>query len=680
MKINSCITILLLLFLNFSGFSQQSYPDSLKQAMHNSQSDSARFTIATALLIYYQEENRDSSLFYADYALSIAKKNGHDLDVANALDNKGYILMHQQNFPESYQALLQALKIAENIEIEGKTWNQTDPLLKRNTRLFILANIHHDLGHLLGRTGDNKKQIYQYQEAKRLAEEAGEIQLLGYGNFSLLGLVNMNLGSVYMKLDHLDSALTLTENAVLIFDTSNFMQYQAIAKLNLGEIYYRKGEKQLAYQNYLDAANIGMEQNNLFAASMGYSALAMYFLDEKQEDSSLYYAYLAEDVVTSMKSKNYGYVYEILYRAYELKGNFDSAFKYQGMAMTFKDSTFQSTIISLSDFQRLTLNEQIRLQNLEKEKLETQGKIRTYSLLAGLFLILVVAGALYRQSRQKQKANKILQNAYTKLQNTQSQLIHAEKMASLGELTAGIAHEIQNPLNFVNNFSELNKELVQEAKEELAKGDIEETKAILNDLEGNSEKISHHGKRADAIVKGMLQHSRMSSGQKEPTDINFLADEYLRLAYHGIKAKDKSFNADFKLEADKNLPKINVVPQDIGRVLLNLINNAFFAVSEKANKNPDDYKPQVIISTSFSLLEGGRGVTIHIRDNGPGIPDGIKDKIFQPFFTTKPTGQGTGLGLSLSYDIITKGHGGTIEVDTIEGEGTTFIINIPLKS
>ncbi|MEZ5196796.1 MAG: ATP-binding protein [Bacteroidales bacterium] len=684
MKINSCITTLLLLFLKVSGFSQQSYPDSLKQALYSSLSDSARFTIATTLLIYYQEENRDSALYYADFALSIAKKNNHTLDEANALDNKGYILMHQKNFPESFQNLQQALSIAERPENEGKTWNPSEHSLKTKTRLFILANIHHDLGHLIGRTGDINKQIVHYKKAWRLAEEAGDVNLLGYGSFSLLGLVSMNLGSVFMNLNKLDSALTMTENAVLIFDTSDFMQYQAIAKLNLGEIYYRKGEKQLAYQNYFDAANIGMEQNNLYAASMGYSALAMYFLDEKQEDSSLYYAYLAEDVVTSMKSKNYGYVYEILYRAYELKGNIDSAFKYQGLAMTFKDSTFQSTITSLSDFQRLTLNEQIRLQNLEKERLETQGKIRTYSLLAGLFLILLVAGGLYRQSRQKQKANKILQNAYTKLQATQSQLIHSEKLASLGELTAGIAHEIQNPLNFVNNFSEVNRELIAELKEEIEKGDLEEIKAIAGDLEQNEEKISHHGKRADGIVKSMLQHSRSSSGQKEPTDINALADEYLRLAYHGLRAKDKSFNADFKLEADENLPKVNAVPQDIGRVLLNLINNAFHAVQERnlsgfgnltGLSDQENYKPTVIVSTKNL----GDQIEIRVKDNGGGIPEEIKDKIFQPFFTTKPTGEGTGLGLSLSYDII-KAHNGEVKVISNLGTGTEFIMNLPVMN
>jgi signal transduction histidine kinase len=259
-------------------------------------------------------------------------------------------------------------------------------------------------------------------------------------------------------------------------------------------------------------------------------------------------------------------------------------------------------------------------------------------------------------------------------------------MASLGELTAGIAHEIQNPLNFVNNFSEINKELIDELKEELAIGNRQSAEEIASDIKENEEKINHHGKRADAIVKGMLLHSRTSNGQKEPTDINALADEYLRLAFHGLKAKDKSFNADFKTDFDPNLPKINVIPQDIGRVLLNLINNAFYAVDKRAMETTPqppnvqtDYYPTVIISTtSYKSPSGDLGVEIRVKDNANGIPESIKDKIFQPFFTTKPTGQGTGLGLSLSYDIV-NAHRGEIKVESVEGEGTEFIIQIPFN-
>jgi signal transduction histidine kinase len=255
----------------------------------------------------------------------------------------------------------------------------------------------------------------------------------------------------------------------------------------------------------------------------------------------------------------------------------------------------------------------------------------------------------------------------------QSQLIQSEKMASLGELTEGIAHEIQNPLNFVNNFSEVNKELLVEMKGEIEKGNMADAKEIVNDIIANEEKINHHGKRADAIVKGMLQHSRSSTGVKEPTDINVLADEYLRMAYHGLRAKNKDFNAEMKTDLDLSISKINIIPQDLGRVLLNLYNNAFYAVNEKKKSAGSGYEPAVLVSTK----KFGGKVEIKVRDNGNGIPQKIMDKIFQPFFTTKPTGQGTGLGLSLSYDIVTKQHLGTISAETKEGDYTEFVISLP---
>jgi len=267
-----------------------------------------------------------------------------------------------------------------------------------------------------------------------------------------------------------------------------------------------------------------------------------------------------------------------------------------------------------------------------------------------------------------------LQNSILELKSTQAQLIQSEKMASLGELTAGIAHEIQNPLNFVNNFSEVSTELIDEMKEELKNGDIEEGIALAENLKQNLEKINHHGQRASSIVKGMLEHSRTSSGQKELTDINALCDEYLRLSYHGLRAKDKSFNATMEITFDPTLPKIEVVPQDIGRVLLNLINNAFYAVHERSKKDESEYVPTVSVTTE---LTANTQLIIAVKDNGSGIPDSIKEKIFQPFFTTKPTGQGTGLGLSLSYDIV-KAHGGELKVETKEGEMSEFVILLPL--
>jgi len=294
------------------------------------------------------------------------------------------------------------------------------------------------------------------------------------------------------------------------------------------------------------------------------------------------------------------------------------------------------------------------------------------------FLDLQKAEAQARQAEQDlieiKAARKKAEETLTELQATQAQLIQAEKMASLGELTAGIAHEIQNPLNFVNNFSEVSSELISEMVEEVDKGNYEEVKAIAGDVKQNLDKINHHGKRAGEIVKGMLQHSRTSTGQKEPTDINALADEYLRLAYHGLRAKDKSFNADFQTDFDPTVPKISIIPQDIGRVLLNLINNAFYAVNERSKKSEPGYVPSLSITTQQTA---NSQLLIAVKDNGNGIPHKILDKIFQPFFTTKPTGQGTGLGLSLSYDIV-KAHGGELKVETKEGEGSTFIITLPV--
>jgi two-component system, NtrC family, sensor kinase len=267
-----------------------------------------------------------------------------------------------------------------------------------------------------------------------------------------------------------------------------------------------------------------------------------------------------------------------------------------------------------------------------------------------------------------------LEAALGNLKSMQAQLIQQEKLASLGELTAGIAHEIQNPLNFVNNFSEVNAELIEEMQKELAVGNTKEAIELANDIKENEEKIVFHGKRADTIVKGMLQHSRSSNGQKEPSDINVLADEYLRLSYHGLRAKDKSFNAKMETHFDESIGEIEMIPQDIGRVLLNLFTNAFYSVAEKKKIAGADFEPTVSVSTK----KLGKMVRVIVRDNGMGVPQKVMDKIFQPFFTTKPTGEGTGLGLSLSYDIVTKGHGGELNVYSKNGDGAEFIILLPI--
>jgi signal transduction histidine kinase len=417
--------------------------------------------------------------------------------------------------------------------------------------------------------------------------------------------------------------------------------------------------------------------------------IADFYRQSGNTDSSLHY------IKDALRVAHYLEAPDLLLRSYtalseyhKATGNNDSAVKYQSLIIKINDSLFNSK--QAQQFQNIDFDEQQRQQQIEAAKSAYRNKLRTDVLIAGLVIFLFIAIILLRNNRHRKKANallsrqkKELQSALATLKETQKQLIQSEKMASLGELTAGIAHEIQNPLNFVNNFSEVNTELLEEMKQEIDKGNFREAKAIADDIIENEEKINHHGKRADAIVKGMLQHSRSGSGQKELTNINTLADECLRLSYHGMRAKDKSFNVEMKTDFDKNIDAINIVPQDIGRVLLNLFTNAFYAVAEKKNASAglpagqagsagQQYEP--IISVSTKRLNGK--VEIRVRDNGNGIPQEVTDKIFQPFFTTKPTGQGTGLGLSLSYDII-KAHNGELKVETKEGEGAEFIIQLP---
>ncbi|MFB2118755.1 sensor histidine kinase [Parapedobacter sp. 2B3] len=318
---------------------------------------------------------------------------------------------------------------------------------------------------------------------------------------------------------------------------------------------------------------------------------------------------------------------------------------------------------------------------LERERIKREAEETRVRVMAELKVNLEAEVAQRTAELRQQKEE--LEEALEELKHTQAQLIHSEKMASLGELTAGIAHEIQNPLNFVNNFSEVSIELLDELKTgplaQLPEDAADEVEELIGDLTQNLEKITLHGKRADGIVKSMLQHSRSSTGEKTEIDINALADEYIRLSYHGLRAKDKSFNASMETDFATDLRRIAVVPQDLGRVLLNLFNNAFYSVSEKKKNNaPEGYEPLVAVATrNVQLPDGREGVQITIRDNGTGIPKAIIDKVYQPFFTTKPTGQGTGLGLSMSYDIIHKVHGGEMRIDTEEGQYAAFTITIP---
>jgi signal transduction histidine kinase len=668
------IKIILLLVLPFLAKSQLHLPDSTRILFQNAFNDSLRYRASIQAYYYFEERNRDSALYYAEQGLLLTQKNNKKLQEAGGLDRKGYQLVAMGRYAEALPCYLQAFAITEDHRNESNSWFSV-ALSPEKSRLLMLSFTHHMFAILMGNAQNNQQMMFHNKEAKRIAE-----QIEGVAGRQRVFLADMNLGAAYLELNRPDSALFFLTQARDIALKDNQGKYLGFILLTLGNTYLAKGDKGKAKQLYDDALRSATEQDNIASLSRIYFNLSRYYTRERIKDSSLLYALKMQETLKDLgpvisTEINTGSAYEALYRSYELRQQPDSALKYANLSIVAKDSINKKRITSLAEFQSLSLKEQQRLQELEKEKVVYQSKIRTYALLAGLGVFLLIALILYRNNRQKHRSNKILETTLANLRSTQSQLIQSEKMASLGELTAGIAHEIQNPLNFVNNFSEVSNELIEEMIDEFKKGNVTEAEAIANDIRQNLEKIDHHGKRADAIVKGMLQHSRSSSGQKEPTDINALADEYLRLSYHGLRAKNKSFNATIQTDFDNTIGNINIIPQDIGRVMLNLFTNAFYAVGEKSSgdrASANRYEPTVSLITK---RENGK-VFIYVKDNGNGIPSKVLDKIFQPFFTTKPTGEGTGLGLSLAFDII-KAHGGELKVETKEGEGSTFTMQLP---
>ena len=666
---DKALKIILLSFLPVLSFSQQSLPDSLRKIFLNAKSDSVRCESANHLYDFYEELNSDSAFFYADQTVLLSGRNNKKLNEAYSLTRKAYQELNLGRYAASLNSLLAAFYISEKQENDNYYWKIHPLKAEKQKRLYTLSCTHHIYAILMRVTLNKEQEIIHFKEAKRIADQINSPAR------SLLA--DLNLGRFFWKSGNLDSALIYLNEGQAIAKNSGHEKHLSTIFYFTAVINIAKGDRMIGLNYYYRSIESGIAQNNIDGLAYSFHGLAEYYLYEKNKDSSLYYACKSLEAMKQLGRAsnalyNLGDAYVSLNNAYLLKGELDSAYKYLTLGQTTSDSIKRYGIQSLADFQKLTLNEQQRLQAIEKERITYQNRIRTYFLLSGIGVFLVLAIIFYRNNRQKHKAKLKIEQAYDNLKSTQSQLIQSEKMASLGELTAGIAHEIQNPLNFVNNFSEVSNELIDEMNLELDKGDINEAKAIAADVKNNLEKINHHGKRADAIVKGMLQHSRTSTDKKELTDINALADEYLRLSYQSLRAKDKTFNATFKTDFDPSLEKINIIPQDIGRVILNLLTNAFYVVNEKKKQHPNGYEPTVSVETK----KINNTVAIKVTDNGNGIPQKILDKIFQPFFTTKPTGQGTGLGLSLSYDII-KAHGGEIKVDTKEGEGTEFTIILP---
>jgi two-component system, NtrC family, sensor kinase len=567
------------------------------------------------------------------------------------------------NYPKAFQRLLELSKYYEHL---GDSSGMTRAL------------------YLLGRLFYNEQDFVQsvsYLHKSEITATQKDLYFLIF--------INTHFAGDYIGLGKKDSALFCATKAYGLAKQYYGQDINGGVLNDIGLVYFELGKDSIAL-SYLQRsfANLSHrgEVTNICETGLG---LAKVFKKAGKQDSSIYYARLTLSIAKKLGFLNYISEASTLLAAYFKTRNIDSAFYFQQIGIAAYDSLYLQT--KEKQFQNIRFTNQQNEQDIatakETARFQYRNNLRIYGLIAAMLVFLLVAVIFYRNNIHKQKALALIQKqkqetdvqkakvekALEELKSAQAQLIQSEKMASLGELTAGIAHEIQNPLNFVNNFSEVNKELLFEMKDEMSKGNINDATSIANDVIENSEKINHHGRRADAIVKGMLQHSRSSSGQQELADINALADEYLRLAYHGLRAKDKEFNVTMKTDFDSGVGKINIIPQDIGRVLLNLYNNAFYAVSEKAKRHPEGYAPTVSVSTKKVVDK----IEIMVEDNGNGISEKVVDKIFQPFFTTKPTGQGTGLGLSLGYDIV-KAHGGEISVKTKEGAFTALMIQLPL--
>ena len=634
------------------GAAQQTYADSLYRLLNQAKKEDTNRVMALCYLAdYYGFIQSDSCFYYASQSALLSRKLKYTYGEYWASLATFHGFNTQGNYPKALQAALDYLRTAEDL---------------KNERPEVMSQAYYTLGLLNREMANYEEAKLQFHKGIQWQESIGQPLEEVYTSYS-------QMGNIFSTLKRLDSALWYAQKGYdLGLNSKQYKKYFALAISSLGNIYLSLGNFKMADKYFRDAIRASILYNNIYFEVRNYNSLAMLFNKTNVRDSCIYYA--AKSLQLSQQHHFAESTYDasnLLTKTYESVNKPDSTLKYIKIMLAAKDSVFSQ--VKGQQFRQLAFDAVMHQQDIDKAKERYQYKVRSFILLTALGVFLLLALIFYRNARQKQKSKIKIENAFKELKATQSQLIQAEKMASLGELTAGIAHEIQNPLNFVNNFSEVNAELIEEMKEEINKRNFEEVKIIADNISENEKKINHHGKRADAIVKGMLQHSQASAGKKEPADINMLADEYLRLAYHGLRAKEKSFNATMKTDYDESIGKINIIPQDIGRVLLNLYSNAFYAVTEKNRQQDDHYEPTVSVSTKKMADK----VFISIKDNGGGIPPKVIGKIFHPFFTTKPTGQGTGLGLSLSYDIM-QAHGGELKVQTEEGEGAEFTIVIPV--
>lgn len=662
-------------------------------------------------IIYDRKGQNDQALQYFKISSELYQKSGDQINYLDQLIYIGITLRAMGKYGESMEYLMEALKIGRQVNnsdaiVEAllamgfiyafverwedalKYQQEALAIYQQTNNLLGVARIHNDMGVTYMSVGKLDSALTQHRAALAIRLETDD----SYNTFASY----LYIGDILAEQENFSEAIEYYEKGLPYGIQSGYKIAVVDANLQLGNYYLEVSDIESAREKYKIALQMSRELGDPTGQSRAAMGLVKISLDNNENRDAISMLKTVENTAPESRIHFRKDIYKEIAEAYFTLGDYRSAYLNNRVYSEVKDSV--SAAENLEKITRLSnvleFENEIALKKESNEKMiaikEAQinrERITRNIFLSGMILAVVLVVIIFIRFVEKKTLNTKLNEILSNLRETQTQLIHAEKMASLGELTAGIAHEIQNPLNFVINFSGIGSEMVMEIEEERAKDsgsrDEELVSEILSEIKQNLEKIHHHGKRADAIVKGMLQHSRTNTGQMEPTYINALADEYLRLSYHGLRAKDKSFNASFETNFDPNLPKVKVVVQDIGRVLLNLINNAFYACAERSRSavhgktlsglnDSEDYKPTVIVSTKNL----GDKIEISVKDNGLGIPEEIKNKIFQPFFTTKPSGQGTGLGLSLSYDIV-KMHGGELRVESKKGEGSNFIIVLP---
>ena len=634
--------------------------------------------IARATGLTYMSDG-ERAFPYFQRAVTVAKSTGQQILIAGAMDDLGTYYNYHNNYGLALFWYFRALRASEEAHSD-----ETEAGV-----LHRIAGIYLDL------TDYNRALSYLHRVLQKVGSETKDYEILALAD----------MGNCYRLTGRFDKAIEALKRGLTISKAYKARPYYHTLPLeaSLADTYERQGNVQAlpyARRVLLNAR----EQRDSYGICWISVTLGRYHLRAGSADSAIYYARQADQLAQQSQNRiRLRDATQILAQAYAQRHDYVNAYGYQTRYIDYQNIVTNEAIIrkaTAAQFDDQMSRQQSEIAFLNKTKQLQASAARRQQILVNflagfLLMLLILAWALQRSNRQKQRSNALLQHqnveietqrdqtrqALIELKGAQAQLVQQEKMASLGELTAGIAHEIQNPLNFVNNFSEISVELVKEIEEERNKDrtgvsghrDMNLEADLLNDLKNNLQKITHHGGRASAIVRGMLEHSRTGTGQRQLTNLNTLAEEYLKIAYHGLRAKNKSFNCELITNFMPDVAKVEVVPQELGRVLLNLYNNAFYAIQQKQKSGLPGYQPTVKVSTQ---QVNGR-VEIRVSDNGTGIPDSVKAKIFQPFFTTKPTGEGTGLGLSLSYDIVTKGHQGSLQVESREGEGTDFVIQLP---